>query len=132
MEKKIEGEEEEDEDEYEEEIDADQLLQALTGDIRVELATEKETQECNAVTGNLVSLVCITKSDQINKDAKFLDEIKKVFDEYETTAQYTTARNQLEIAYRSARNSKTNKKRKKFIMSHKLYIIRENLCALSI
>ena len=52
-------EEEEDEDEDEEEIDADQLLQALTVDIPVKLATEKETQECNAVTGNLVSLVGI-------------------------------------------------------------------------
>ena len=42
--------------------------------------TKKETQECNAVKGNLVSLVGITESDQINKDAKFLDEIKNVFD----------------------------------------------------
>ena len=98
-------EEEEDEGEDEEQINADQLLQALTGDILVELATEKETQECNAVTGNSVFLVSITESDQINKDGKFLDEIKKVFDEYETSAQFTTARNQLENAYRSAGNS---------------------------
>ena len=52
--------------------------------------TEKETQEYNAVTGNLVSFVGITESHQINKDAKFLDEIKKVFDEYETSSQFTT------------------------------------------
>ena len=103
-----EEEEEEDEDEDEEEIDADQLFQALSGDIPVELATEKETQECNAVTGNSVSLVGITEYDQINEDAKFLDEIKKVFDEYETSAQFTTARNQLENAYRSVRNSLKN------------------------
>ena len=69
-------EDEEDEGEDEEQIDADQLLQALTGDIPVELATEKETQERNAVTGNSVSLVSITEYDQINKDAKFLDKIK--------------------------------------------------------
>ena len=52
--------------------------------------------------------------DQINQDVKFLDEIKKVFDEYETSAQFTTARNQLGKAYRLARNSfkKTHKKRK--------------------
>ena len=73
-------EEDEDEDEDKEEIDVDQLLQALTG--------------------NLVSLVGITESDQINKDAKFLDEIIKVFDEYETSAQFT-----IENTYRSARNS---------------------------
>ena len=75
----IKEQEEENEDEDEEEIDADQLLQALTGDIPVKLATEKETQECNAVTGNSVSVVGIAESDQINKDAKFLDKIKKSF-----------------------------------------------------
>ena len=80
-------EEEEDEDKDKEEIDANQLLQALTGDIPVELATKKETQECNAVTGNSVSLVGITEPNQINKDAKFPDEIKKVFDEYRTSAR---------------------------------------------
>ena len=90
-------EEEEDGDEDEEEIDASQLLQALTGDIPVELATERETQECNEVTGNSVSLIGITESNQINKDAKFLDKIKFFFDEYETSAQFTTARNQLSL-----------------------------------
>ena len=64
-------EEEEDEDEGEKRIDTDQLLQVPTGDIPVKFATEKETQECNAVTGNSVSLVKIIESDQINKDAKF-------------------------------------------------------------
>ena len=73
-------------------------------DISVELTTEKETQKCNAVTGNSFSLVGVTESDQINKN-KFLDEIKKVFDDHETSAQLTTAWNQLENAYRSARNS---------------------------
>ena len=48
------------------------LEECLTGDIPVELATEKETQEYNAVTRNSVSLVCTRESDQINKDAKFL------------------------------------------------------------
>ena len=60
------------------------------------------------MTGKSVSLVGITESNQINKDAKFLDEIKKVFDEHETSAQFTTVRNQLENAYRSARNSLKN------------------------
>ena len=77
------------EDKDEEEIHADQLFQALIGDIPVELVTEKRTQECNA--GNSVSLVSITESDQINKDGKFLDEIKNVFDKYETSAQFNTA-----------------------------------------
>ena len=97
--------EEEEEVEEEEEIDSKQLLQALTGKISVKVVTEKETQECNVVTGNPVSLVGISESDQINKDGKFLDAIKKVFDEHETSVQFTAARNQLENAYKSARTS---------------------------
>ena len=65
--------------EDEEEIDADQLLVlALSGEISVEVVAEKENQKSNTVVGNSVSLVGIAASDQINKDAKFLDEIKKV------------------------------------------------------
>ena len=87
-------------------LETDEKLKSILGtDIPVELAAEKETEVCNMVTGNSVSLVDITESDQINKDAKFLDEIKKVFDGHEISAQFTTARNQLENAYRSARNS---------------------------
>ena len=87
----IEKEKAEHEDKDEEEIDVDQLLQTLTGDIPVELVREKRTQECNAVTGNSVSLVSITESDQINKDGKFLDDIENVFDKYETSSQFNTA-----------------------------------------
>ena len=87
-------------------LETDEKLKSILGtDIPVELAAEKETEVCNMVTGNSVSLVDITESDQINKDAKFLDEIKKVFDGHEISAQFTTARNQLENSYRSARNS---------------------------
>ena len=90
-------------------LETDEKLKSILGtDIPVELAAEKETEVCNMVTGNSVSLVDITESDQINKDAKFLDEIKKVFDGHEISAQFTTARNQLENAYRSARNSLKN------------------------
>ena len=69
------------------------------------MVTEKQTQECNAVTENSVSLVGVSESDQIKKDGKFLDAIKKVFDEHETSFQFTAARNQLENAYKSARTS---------------------------
>ena len=62
------------------------------------MVTEKQTQECNAVTGNSISLVGISESDQIKKDGKFLDAIKKVFDEHETSFQFTAARSQLENA----------------------------------
>ena len=89
------AEEGEEEAEEEEEIDADQLFEALTGEISIELVTEKDTQECNAVTGNSVSLVGIAKSENINKDAEFLDEIKKVLDKYETSEQFIAARSQI-------------------------------------
>ena len=98
------AEEKEEEVEEEEEIDAKQLLQALTGDISIDVVTEKEIQECKVVTGNSVSLVGISESDQINKDGKFL-EVKKIFDKHETSVQFIAARNQLENAYKSARTS---------------------------
>ena len=72
-------------------------------EISIELVTEKDTQECNAVIGNSVSLVGIAKSENINKDAEFLDEIKKVLDKYETSEQFITARNQIENTYKAAR-----------------------------
>jgi len=99
------AEEEEEEAEEEEEIAADQLFEALTGEISIELVTEKDTQECNAVIGNSVSLVGIAKSENINKDAEFLDEIKKVLDKYKTSEQFITARNQIENTYKAARAS---------------------------
>ena len=40
-----------------------------------------------------------------NTDGKFLDSIKKVFHEHETSVQLTAAQNQLENAYKSARTS---------------------------
>ena len=99
------AEEEEEEAEEEEEIDADQLFEALTGEISIELVTEKDTQEFNAVIGNSASLVGIAKSENINKDTEFLDEIKKVLDKYETSEQFITARNQIENTYKAARAS---------------------------
>ena len=93
-------------------LETDEKLKSVLGtDIPVALATEKETEVCNVVIGNSVSLVDITESDQINKDAKFLDEIKFFFDGHEISAQFTTARNQLENACRSARNSLKKRRR---------------------
>ena len=93
-------------------LETDEKLKSVLGtDIPVALATEKETEVCNVVIGNSVSLVDITESDQINKDAKFLDEVKIFFDGHEISAQSTTARNQLENACRSARNSLKKRRR---------------------
>ena len=53
----------------------------------------------------ILSLVGIAKSEDISKDAEFLDEIKKVLDKYETSEQFITARNQIENTYKAARAS---------------------------
>ena len=69
------------------------------------MVTEKDNQECNAVIGNSASLVGIAKSKNINKDAEFLDEIKKVLDKYERSEQFITVRNQIENTYKAAHAS---------------------------
>ena len=99
------AEDEEEDAEEEEEIDADQLFEVLTGETSIELVTEKDAQECNAVIGNSVSLVGIAKSENVIIDAEFLDEIKKVLDKYGTSEQFITARNQIENTHRAARAS---------------------------
>ena len=55
-----------------------------------------------------VSFTPVSESKVKLTYVEFLDEIKKVFYKYETSAQFTTARNQLENAYRSAQNSLKN------------------------
>lgn len=107
------GEEIEEEDEVEEdaegevgeEVAIDDLLAALDGDIAIETVVEEPVRESNTVTGNTVSLVGISENEDINKDARFLDEISKIFNSYETSTQFTSARNQIEVAYQSARRS---------------------------
>ena len=47
----------------------------------------------------------ITKNEEVNNDARFLDSIRKVFDSYETSLHFTAARNQIEIDYRNAKRS---------------------------
>ena len=69
------------------------------------MVTEKDAQECNAVIGNSVSLVGIARSENINIDTEFLDEIRKVLDKYNTSEQFITARNQIENTYKAARAS---------------------------
>ena len=56
-----------------------------------------------------MSLAGITNNEDTKKNARFLDELTKVFDSFETSAQFTSARQQIETAYQNAR--RTLKKR---------------------
>ena len=100
----------EDEDEEADEFPADQLLEALSGSIPVEIVNQEPAKESNAVTGNTVSLVGISRNEEINKDAKFLDEIRKVFDSCETvcTVYATTESTGNSLPKRKGQFEKTN------------------------
>ena len=54
------------------------------------------------VFGVKVSLAGITDNEDMEKDARFLDELRKVFDSFETPTQFTSARQQIETAYKNA------------------------------
>ena len=56
-----------------------------------------------------MSLAGITDNEDTKKNARFLDELTKVFDSFETSTQFTSARQQIETAYQNAR--RTLKKR---------------------
>ena len=56
-----------------------------------------------------MSLAGITNNEDTKKNARFLDELTKVFDSFETSTQFTSASQQIETAYQNAR--RTLKKR---------------------
>ena len=56
-----------------------------------------------------MSLAGITNNEDTKKNARFLDELTKVFDSFETSTQFTSARQHIETAYQNAR--RTLKKR---------------------
>ena len=70
---------------------------------------ERVKRESNSVIGKTVSLAGITNNEDTKKNARFLDELTKVFDSFETSTQFTSASQQIETAYQNAR--RTLKKR---------------------
>ena len=56
-----------------------------------------------------MSLVEITDNEGIEKEDLFLDELSKVFNSFETSTQFTSARNRIETGDQNAR--RTLKKR---------------------
>ena len=53
----------------------------------------------------ITSLVGISNDDNINKDARFLDAIKKAFDEYETSTVFKPHTTKMKLAFVDARRS---------------------------
>ena len=81
------------------------LLVALSGNIPIETTSHETVKESNSVIGKTVimSLVGITDSEDIEKDARFLGELRKVFESFETSTQFTSASQKIETAYQNTR-----------------------------
>ena len=100
------------EEDNENDVDAEQLLAALSGSIPIKTTFQEPVKESNSVIGKTVSLPGITDNEDIEKDARFVNELRKVFDSFETSAQSTSSRQQIETAYQNARRTlKKNKER---------------------
>ena len=86
-------------------------MAALGGNIPIEITSHETVKESNSVIGKtvIVSLVGITDSENNEKDARFLGELRKVFESFETSTQFTSARQKIETAYQNT--SRVLKKR---------------------
>ena len=98
MEKKM-GNDASEEDDDEIDVDAEQLLAALSGNIPIETTSEEPVKESNSVIGKNVTLAGITDKEDIEKDARFLDELRKVLDSFETSTEFASSRQKIETAY---------------------------------
>ena len=67
----------------ENDVDAEHLLAALNGNIPIEIPPQEPVKKSNSVIGKTVPLAGITDNEDIEKDACFLDELRKVFDSFE-------------------------------------------------
>ena len=69
----------------ENDVDAEHLLAALNENIPIETSPQEPVKKSNSVIGKTVPLAGITDNEDIEKDACFLDELRKVFDSFETS-----------------------------------------------
>ena len=76
-----ESEEENDEND----VDAEHLLAALNGNIPIETPPQEPVKKSNSFIDKTVPLAGITDNEDIEKDACFLDELRKAFDSFETS-----------------------------------------------
>ena len=69
----------------ENDVDAEHLLAALNENIPIETSPQEPVKKSNSVIGKTVPLAGITDNEDIEKDGCFLDELRKVFDSFETS-----------------------------------------------
>ena len=63
---------------------------------------EDPPRDSDTLSPKSIPLLGISDNDDINKDAQFLEEINKVFDQNETSVKFTATGNLLENTYKSA------------------------------
>ena len=93
--------------EAEEESDADDDQPEETSTQEEKAAPEVQAAETSVAINRsqITSLVGISNDDNINKDARFLDAIKKAFDEYETSTVLKPHTTKMKLAFVDARRS---------------------------
>ena len=94
------------EEDGENDVDAEQLLPKL---FPIETTSQEPVKESNSGTGKTVSLARITNNEDIEKDARFHNELRKSFESFGTSTQFTSAHLPIEMTYQNAR--RTLKKR---------------------
>ena len=75
---------------YENDIGAEQLSAPLSE--KTATTSEEPIKENNSVIGETVSLAGITDNEDIEKDARVLVGLRRVFELFETSTQFTSAR----------------------------------------
>ena len=88
-----------------ESVDDDQSGETSTKEEKA--APEVQTAETSVAVNRsrITSLVSISNDNNINKDARFLDAIKKAFDEYETSTVFKLHTTKMQLAFVDARRS---------------------------
>ena len=93
--------------EAEEESDVDDDQPEETRTQKEKAAPEVQAAETSVAVNRsqITSLVGISNDDNINKDARFLDAIKKAFNEYETSTVFKPHTRKMKLAFVDARRS---------------------------
>ena len=93
--------------EAEEENDVDDDQPEETSTQEEKAAPEVQAAETIVAVNRsqITSLVSISNDDNINKDARFLDAIKKAFGEYETSTVFKAHKTKIKLVFADARRS---------------------------
>ena len=74
-------------------VDAELFLKSLDGDIPIVRAQQEQNKESNKFLGNSISQVGICNDENINSNARSVEEVKETFELCDTT-QFAFFRNQ--------------------------------------